>query len=346
MRKDRNQIDPKKPALILTYGSCPGKVRPLDRDFLVIGRAPACDLVLNSPEVSPVHCLLIKTREGWLLRNTNPRVGTQLNGEAVQDVRLVDDDSLQIGTFSFKVHLPPTADSGPVPAAAPVADVAPVTPLPGTKTRRLQASRQRLVRLAWNLRRRLHQHRAMARIEKQSMAQREADLEQRAQALDARQRECENLLAQLEEQQADVNDGRQEVLDAAAALEVSRRAAEPVAPSEMLAELEARKAELDSFARHLQEQRQEADAALDAQRAENEQLRRRLAELERDAPDRVNLDAPEAPPDAELDAARGQLEALRAEHEAARQRLAELERDLADKARVENESAVHAEELT
>src|ERR1700719_3502539 len=126
MRKERNQIDPAKPALMLTYGSCPAKVRPLDREFLVIGRVPSCDLVLNSPEVSPVHCLLIKMRDGWLLRNTNPRVGTQLNGEAVQDVHLADDDSLQIGTFSFKVHLPPEVDSGPVAAAAPVAEAAPV----------------------------------------------------------------------------------------------------------------------------------------------------------------------------------------------------------------------------
>jgi DNA repair exonuclease SbcCD ATPase subunit len=367
MRKERNQIDPAKPALILTYGSCPGKVQPLDREVLVIGRAPSCDLVLNSPEVSPVHCLLIRTRDGWLLRNTNPRVGTQLNGEAVQDVRLADDDSLQIGTFSFKVHLPPTADSKPVAVAAPVANAAPSeAALPGTKTRRLLASRQRLVRLAWTLRRRLHQHRAMARVEKQSMAQREAELDQRTVAVDARQRECENLLSLLEEQEDEVNDRRQEVLAAAAALEASRREAEqevarqvaaaeahilsarhhePNTAPEMLRELEARKAELDAFARHLQEQRQGADAELDAQRAENEALRRRLAELERDAPDRVNLDAPEAVPDAELDALRGQLETLRAEYEAARLRLADLERDLGDKARLEKESAVHAEEL-
>jgi chromosome segregation ATPase len=311
MRRDRNAIDPKKPALIVTYGSCPGKVRQLDQQLLVIGRAPACDLVLNSPEVSPVHCLIVRTAGGWLLRNTNPRVGTQVNGTAVQDARLADDDSLQIGTFSFKVHLPPGSnDAAPLPTA-PVAAIASV-PTEDPRMRWLEAARERAIRLALRLRRRLRHREPMLAEERNAYAQRIAELEQRSQEVDARQRECQDLMNLLEEHEAEVTVQRQSLAEAVAEFEASRRRAEAdiqkrrdqikareqelerlrteavaaVAPtSQALQELEQRKAELDNYALQLREARANGagtpnEEELDTLRAENDRLRRQGEEVD------------------------------------------------------------------
>ncbi len=321
VRKDRNPIDPTKPALIVTYGSCPGKVRALDGELLVIGRAPACDLVLNSPEVSPVHCLVVKTASGWLLRNTNPRVGTHLNGQLVQDILLNDDDSLQIGTFSFKVHLPRPADAPALPTGP---STVPLAPADEPKPKRLLNSRHKVVRLAWNLRRRLLQQEAQLAAERQAFAQRQDELDQRGQAVDARQRECQNLLLMLEEQEEEVTDQRQAVLDAAAEFEASRRLAET--------ELEARKAELDAYAHHLRQLHHDGtDAA--TLRAENERLRQELDE-------RPTLDERHR-----TEAAVEELAALRQEHEQTRRRLAELEQSMPDHVRLDDHAAALEAEL-
>jgi len=281
MRKART-LDPSQPALILTYGSCPGKIRPLDRELLVIGRAPACDLVLNSPEVSPVHCLIIKTAAGWIARNTNPRAGTQVNGRSIQDERLCDDDCLQIGTFTFKLHLP-------------IADPALEVPVVTLATKRLQASRQKVVRLAWNMRRRLLQIQSVLNAERQAFSERNAEMDQRTQAVDARQRECENLLLLLEEQEEEVNDRRQTLLETTATFEAFRRQTEEnlvrqAAEAEAYAQntweqCQARQRDVEQLAAQLQARQQPAvmeveNPELANLRAENEQLRKQLAEAQ------------------------------------------------------------------
>src|SRR5579883_2656151 len=127
MRK-QDELDPTMPSLTLTYGSGARRCRPLDKDVIILGRGSGCDLSLVSPAVATVHCVVTRGPGGWRVRDCSSRVGTRVNGKNVQDEPLRDGDILQIGTFSFEVHLPssgswsatpaPWTNRGPMPLAA------------------------------------------------------------------------------------------------------------------------------------------------------------------------------------------------------------------------------------
>jgi len=186
MRKKPDAVfDPSQPALVVTYGNTTRKHRPLDGDVLVIGQSRCCDVGLASPEVAPIHCLIIRGSTGWRVRDCGSRCGTRVNGKAVQEASLHDGDAIQIGPFSFQAHLP----QGSTPAAVPVA-TATESVLP-----RLQRSRRNLVQIALRVRRRLLRERAAARPRgfEQADAVREKQLECAARA--ARLEEAERALA-------------------------------------------------------------------------------------------------------------------------------------------------------
>src|SRR5262245_54596685 len=117
MRRDSNEFDPSQPALLVTYGNTSRKHRYLDRDILVLGRATSCDFALLSPEVAPVHCIVVRVKDGWRVRDCSGRPGTRVNGRPVQEILLADGDVVQVGTFSFQAHLPPGHKPSPGIAA-------------------------------------------------------------------------------------------------------------------------------------------------------------------------------------------------------------------------------------
>lgn len=281
MRKENeDRIDPSKPALIVLYGATKRKCRPLVSEVTVLGRNPGCDVGLVSPEVAPVHCVIVRLASGWRIRDCSGRA-TRVNGKAIQDEPLNNGDVIQIGTFSFEAHLPPGSASanglrGPIaasvalsplpapdPSPAPAQAASPPDSEPTADVERLQASRRRLAELALGLRRRV-----------QESQQRERELEQREH--DLAQLE-QRLRASSQERQADKSDKAEK--------------------AETQARLEHRKAELQYFAKHLRRQHQrlldqqkkqlqqfEADrvayeADLVRARAELEQERREVADL-------------------------------------------------------------------
>jgi pSer/pThr/pTyr-binding forkhead associated (FHA) protein len=135
-----------QPALILLYGT-PGATqvgRLLDRDAILVGRSRGCDLVLESPAVSSIHCVVSRSAGGYSIRDCASRAGTRLNGEPVEEASLHDGDLVQIGPFSFRVALPVVRKVGAVPSDEP-------------RQVRLERKRRSLVELALALRRRLHQ---------------------------------------------------------------------------------------------------------------------------------------------------------------------------------------------
>ena len=101
---------PTQPTLIVKNGNTQRKYRRLDKDVLVLGRAAGCDVGLDAPDVAPVHCVIVRTADGWRVRDCTGRGGTRLNGQSIQDAALTDDDVLQVGSFSFALHLPPERD--------------------------------------------------------------------------------------------------------------------------------------------------------------------------------------------------------------------------------------------
>jgi predicted component of type VI protein secretion system len=161
LKEHEESVNPDEPHLIVVYGASKRKHKPLRGDVVVIGRSRSCDIGLVSPEVAPVHCVLLRLANGWRIRDCSGRA-TRINGRAVHEQMLRDGDVVQVGAFSFEVHLPGSGANPAEPAA-----------LPG-EIEHLQRSRRRFAERALRFRNLLRQHgRALA-----EMAQREADLEQ------------------------------------------------------------------------------------------------------------------------------------------------------------------------
>ncbi len=196
MRQERDEpFDLNQATLIVTYGNTTRKYRPLDREVIVLGRAPNCDLNLLATEVAPLHCLLLRGCDGyWRVRHFGGRIGTLLNGKQIQDAAVDHDDTLQIGSFSFKFHLPP-------PFRRPGLKV---DTLPDSvEACHLRRSRRNLVRLALELRRRCHESAAdLARAEA-SLEQQEHDVAALRDTARSRQQALEVLRAQRQAEESD-----------------------------------------------------------------------------------------------------------------------------------------------
>lgn len=219
--------DPARPALVVKYGTTRRKIRYLDNDVTVIGRVSGCDLGLVSPEVAPVHCVIVKLADGWRIRDCSSR-GTRLNGVAVHDEPLVDGDTLVIGTFSFEAHLPRTC-LGPPRAEAPAKPktIAEVDP------EKWRQSRRRFAELALALRQRLREqegdrealdrgHQDLERAEQRYRSV-SAELGRRKEALDRRAAELDSYAQHL---RRELEKARLEQKEALRQIEIDRAGAE------------------------------------------------------------------------------------------------------------------------
>jgi hypothetical protein len=180
--------DPARPALIVTYGNTSHKYRSLERDVVVVGRAPGCDVALASPEVAPVHCILARGANGWRIRDCSGRGGTRVNGSPVVDGPLKHGDTLQIGAFSFEAHLP--GDYSPVAGAAAGAGEVPAAPLAmpfvpnDEESRRLEIRAKELILFGEHLRREEQEVNARLAQRHEEVSKAEAALrEQRAEVV-------------------------------------------------------------------------------------------------------------------------------------------------------------------
>ena len=79
MEKKREQA---AAALISIYVGADKKPWPLSRDVVTIGRAKGCDIVLEAPDVSSLHCLVWAFQGGYQVRDCSSRSGTQVNRSA------------------------------------------------------------------------------------------------------------------------------------------------------------------------------------------------------------------------------------------------------------------------
>jgi len=180
MVKERDdKLDPTQPTLIVQHGNTPRKFRRLEKEVLVLGRAPGCDLGLEAPDVAPVHCVIVRAADGWRVRDCTGRGGTRVNGRSVQDEALCDEDVLQVGSFSFAFHLPPE-------------------PRRAVDAGRVRRSRQGFARLALRLRGRLREADAevAARVEER-LAARQEELDRQAEELDALRSDLDGRLGEM-----------------------------------------------------------------------------------------------------------------------------------------------------
>src|SRR5438270_8204277 len=93
---------PNAPAeLVLQNGRLSGARRALNPHVTVVGQSPGCDVRLDVKGVSPLHCLLVQTPAGLVLRDLQTETGTHVNGERVSLAPLRDGDVLAVGPVRF-----------------------------------------------------------------------------------------------------------------------------------------------------------------------------------------------------------------------------------------------------
>jgi len=116
---------------------------------LLIGRDPACQLVLSDPDVSREHAEVVRDLDGVLIRNLDSKNGLQINGQVHVHRRLHDGDELLLGTTRLLFEepadeplaglaaerdrelpssTPPPAGSVPPEPAGPAPEAAPSPP--------------------------------------------------------------------------------------------------------------------------------------------------------------------------------------------------------------------------
>ena len=90
------------PGLRQAEGPDRGKVYPIDKDCVILGRHPSCDIVLEIGAVSRQHARIVRTGSGFFLEDLNSRNGTYLNGQRVHGRQpLKDGDQIRICDLVF-----------------------------------------------------------------------------------------------------------------------------------------------------------------------------------------------------------------------------------------------------
>jgi chromosome segregation ATPase len=189
MEKKREQT---LPALILVYGGSDKKPWPLNRDVVTVGRAKGCDIVLEAPDVSSLHCLVWAFQGGYQVRDCGSRAGTQLNGDRITESILHDGDILQVGSFSFRLALPspPRKEAGRREQHG----------------KHMERSRRHLARLALAQRKKLH---ALQQDLLSDSGPAQLDLKQKASGLRRRYRDFEQRIRNLEQGERDLSKDRE-----------------------------------------------------------------------------------------------------------------------------------------
>lgn len=82
-------VPPPRMLLVLDWGG--------ERDELLIGRHPSCDVVLSALDVSRRHAKLTFGDGNWTLQDLDSKNGTVVNGVSVRRCRLRLGDHLDIG---------------------------------------------------------------------------------------------------------------------------------------------------------------------------------------------------------------------------------------------------------
>jgi pSer/pThr/pTyr-binding forkhead associated (FHA) protein len=267
--KHDEPLSPYRAALVLLYGKTDRKYRLLDRDVLVIGRASGADLRLEAPDVSNLHCIISHGPRGFQLRDCNSRAGTRINGVAVQEIALHDEDVLQIGPFSFRVQLPAGAVEGEKPVAPPLPPTNQQPPTTADDTgRQLGALRARVAEYDQRVRQ-LEQAERELGHDREMLKRDAADLDARVQQTE------ERLTRQQAEAEAAIARRWEEFEQRCRANDPPAPAPAPPpseAPPARQGELDALAARLDERQRRLEDQEREVAGARARLAREAEQL--------------------------------------------------------------------------
>jgi adenylate cyclase len=77
---------------------------PLLRPRLTIGRRESCDIEMNFPNISSLHCELVFRDGYWYIRDLNSTNGVKVNGTRVQGKLLRSKDEVTIGKRVYTIE--------------------------------------------------------------------------------------------------------------------------------------------------------------------------------------------------------------------------------------------------
>ena len=106
-----------------------GSALEIPRDQALVGRDPACDIVLNDGSVSRRHARIERRGAVWAVVDQGSANGTFIDSHRVTDATLRDGQELRLGSVSFRVELAGSAVETP-PRAEPHETVVQGTPPP------------------------------------------------------------------------------------------------------------------------------------------------------------------------------------------------------------------------
>jgi pSer/pThr/pTyr-binding forkhead associated (FHA) protein len=181
--------------LVLQNGRRDGTRLSLTEPCTLIGQGVACEVRLQAPRISRLHCALVQTPGGLVLRDLLSDEGTLVNGHRVSACTLRDGDVVSIGPFEFVVH--PLSD-GPAAGNLPLGAAA-------LHDMELLLKEKDALRIQV----------AAVVAQQAALTEEEVKLQQRALAL---QRQEEQLAAHLEEKRAQLLGLQEQVSDAREAL--------------------------------------------------------------------------------------------------------------------------------
>lgn len=93
-------------------GASYGKRTELDKNRIVLGRHPECDLIIEAGAVSRQHARIDQVDGGFELHDLKSRNGTFLNGQLIdKPTRLSDGDLIRICDIEFSFHEPASKGS-------------------------------------------------------------------------------------------------------------------------------------------------------------------------------------------------------------------------------------------
>jgi hypothetical protein len=119
--------------LNMKAGPTPGKLYPLDKPELLIGRELVNDIVISDADVSRKHARLLQQGEGWLVEDLASTNGTYVNGVRLSAPQILQPgDTLRLGE-TVELHfenVPASAQATRLAIEPPLEPVAAAFPRP------------------------------------------------------------------------------------------------------------------------------------------------------------------------------------------------------------------------